>query len=251
MRHLLVQVICAIFFFRSSRWDNLASFCDFSFRIFCVDSVSLEVPFRFKNMRLVHCFTACICFIPTVLVSCAPNNWLLLGKGSHSNTSLYVSPWPSHRYMLPLINHFELHIIEATTYTHRPLPSVPEIQAFIRDFAQNLENAYPPPALSPREAGQWFIDTESFTRWQIKTNLPLFITSKAPISIVLAALAKLTLEVARHGPPASVQGLIVGRKTGSSRPYPYNGIVLTIDPLVKHQLGREAVDGNAISASTS
>ena len=201
-------------------------------------------------MRLVYCFTACIYFISTVPVSCAPHNWLPLGEGSHSNTSLYMSPWPGHLYVLPLFNGFELHIIEAEPYIQQPLPSVAEFKAFIHDFAENLKNAYPPPELSPREAGEWFIDTNSFTRWQIETYLPRFISSKAPISIVLAAFAKLSIEVSRHGPPASVRGLIIGMKAGWWKPFPYNAIKLQIDPLAKHQVKREAVDGNAISAST-
>ena len=201
-------------------------------------------------MRLVHCVTACIYSMSTTLVSCAPNNWLLLGKGSPLNTSLYVSPWPSHLYVLPLFNHFELHIIEAKPYVQRPLPSVSEFQAFIYDFAQKLENAYPPPALSPKEAGEWLIDIDSYTRWQIETYLPRFISSRAPVNIVLAAFAQLTLEVARHGPPASVRGLIIGLQPGSWKTYPYNAIILSIDPLAKPQVAQEAADGSAISAST-
>lgn len=168
----------------------------------------------------------------------------------HPNSNLTISPWPEFPYALPLTDGFSLNVYSGTPYTQRPLPGIAELQGFIRDFAQNLEQAYPPPALAPREAGQTSYDTDSYTKWHVEENLIHFISSKAPTKIVLAALAQLAREVARHGPPAEVRALIVGRKTpGSGREYPYNALTLSIDPLGSKD-GEDGPPRIAVSADT-
>ena len=160
----------------------------------------------------------------------------------HTNSNLTVSPWPENPYAIPLIDGFSLNVYSVTPYTQRPLPGISELQGFIQDFAENLEQAYPPPALAPKEAGQTSYSTDSFTKWQIREYLLRFTSSKAP--------AQLAREVARHGPPADVKALITGRKTaGSERSYPFNCLTLNVSPLAVND--KEDVPSRiAVSADT-
>lgn len=160
-----------------------------------------------------------------------------------------MSPWPTHSYKLPLNRNFKLVILTAQPYTKRPSPNVLPIQNFIHDFSDNLEHAYPPPALSPKEAGQSYYDTGSFTKWGITERLVPMISKTAPSAAVIAALVQIAREVAKHGPPAVVDAQIVG-PSGPMKDWPYNSIKLLITPLGKGLVGN-VVNATSNLASTS
>lgn len=197
------------------------------------------------SMRLISSCVVISLLLITYLVYCAPSDRPSLdeqGLEQRSasqtstsppvNNSLSTSSWPDRPYALPLTDDFDLNIITASSYTRRPLPAITIIQDFIRDFSENLEHACPPPALAPKEAGQSLYDTESFTRWHIVEYVLPITSQKAPTVIVLAALAQLYKEVARHGPPADARALILGRKKpGLKKNSPFNSLVLAISPL--------------------
>ena len=154
-----------------------------------------------------------------------------LGSLARSNASL-SSRWPREQYSLRLNDDFQLNIYPAKPYAQDPLPRVALLKDFIRDFADNLREAYPPPELAPLKAGQFYYDTESYTKWQIEEIVLPITSSKAPTTIVLEALKQLSLEVAKHGPPAEFKSLIAGRKKpGAGRNYPFNALKFFVEPL--------------------
>jgi len=166
-----------------------------------------------------------------------------------STINMTMSPWPTKFYALSLGDNFKLVILTASSYVKRPLPKIAPIQDFIRDFADNLEHAYPPPALAPREAGQSHYDTDSFTRWSIREWVIPMISTMAPSRIIVAALMQIAREVAKHGPPALVEAVVVGPR-GSKKECSFNSLSLTITPLGKGSVGN-VVDATSEFASTS
>ncbi len=166
-----------------------------------------------------------------------------------STTNITMSPWPTQFYALPLGENFKLVILSAYSYVKRPSPNISPIQEFIRDFADNLEHAYPPPALAPKEAGQSYYDTDSFTKWHmIEWVIPILGTA-APSKIVIAALVQIAREVAKHGSPALVDAIIVGPR-GSKEECGFNSLKLLITPLGKGLVG-DVVNATSGFASTA
>ena len=220
---------------------------------------------RVQRMKPFVSHTASGLLLSVCIAACAPRTWspvdeFRISAGPSAkprsiappNTNLSMSPWPDSPYGVPLTDDFDLDVYAATSYTQRPLPALLSIQDFIRDFADNLERAFPPPAFAPKKAGQSLYDTESFTKWQIAEYLLPVTSWKAPTNVVVAALAQLSVEVARHGPPAEVRAIIVGRKRpGAKKNSPFNGLGLRIDPLGPSQLGRKKADGDGFSAISS
>jgi len=166
-----------------------------------------------------------------------------------STTNLTMSHWPTQFYALPLGDNFKLVIFSAYSYVKRPLPKISPIQDFIRDFSDNLEHAYPPPALAPKEAGQSYYDTDSFTRWDIREWVIPILSTKAPSKIVIAALVQIAREVAKHGSPALVDAIIVGPR-GSKEECGFNSLKLLITPLGKGLVG-DVVNATSGFASTA
>lgn len=164
-------------------------------------------------------------------------------------TNLTMSPWPTKLYALDLGDNYQLVIIDARPYVKRPLPNIPPIQGFFRDFATNLERAYPPPALAPREAGQSYYDTDSFTRWDVAEWVIPLLCMTAPSRYIIAALVQLEREVARHGSPALLDAGIFGPH-GSKPQAGFNSIKFSITPLQKDPAGN-VVDAISGFASTS
>ncbi|KAL8829602.1 MAG: hypothetical protein Q9191_001929, partial [Dirinaria sp. TL-2023a] len=148
-----------------------------------------------------------------------------------SNASL-SSRWPVNQYSLRLSDDFQLIIYPTKPYTQQPLPAVAPLKDFIRDFASNVKQAYPPPALAPRKAGQSCYDAESSTKWIIEELVLPITSSRAPTAIVLEGLKQFSLQVAQHGPPAESSSLIVGRKKpGARKNYPFNALKFFIESL--------------------
>ena len=166
-----------------------------------------------------------------------------------STTNLSMSPWPTKYYALPLGDNYKLVITLARPYVKRPLPHVSTIQNFFRDFAINLEHAYPPPALAPKEAGQSYYDTDSFTRWDIRESVIPLVSTTAPSKYIIAALLEIEHQVSRHGPPAFVEALLVGPR-GSKSEVGFNSIAFSMTPLERNLAGN-VVDATSGFASTS
>ena len=214
----------------------------------------------------MKCFlfhTAIGLFLSANLVSCAPGalqprdeRWTTrkAPHGSHSlphsNTNLTISPWPNDHYFLPLINDYKLNIYSATPYSRRPPPRVLLLQEFIRDFADNIEHAYPPPALAPIRGGQRYYDMDSFTKWRIEEAVLPIMGTSASTELVMLALAQISLQVASHGPPAELNTLIVGQKK-PGKYYPMNSIYLSVHPLGEGEMRGTAVSRTGGFVSTS
>ncbi|KAL8736882.1 MAG: hypothetical protein Q9181_002248 [Wetmoreana brouardii] len=185
--------------------------------------------------------------------SIAPDVSLESHASPPSNTNHTLSlAWPRHSYTLTLVDGYFLVVYTVTPYIRLPLPLVSSLRAFIHSFADNLENAYPPPALAPKRAGQSEYDVrESFTEWQIKESLPLPATA-APAKVVIAALLKLSLEVKKFGPPADLNAIIFGGgKTVFKMEKPSNMVTLEITPIRKGEGEGAAVDDTPAVVNTS
>lgn len=159
------------------------------------------------------------------------------------NTTLTQSPWPSGPYEIRFSSDWFLGII-ALPYISReglPPPTVPSIQNLLFEFADDIEAAYPPPALAPPRASKNSYDLGSCTKYTVSLTKFAILSSLAPSEIVAKALSKLAIEVRRHGPPKVLTAVIETSTTGRMiwKRKRWNVLVLEIEPLGS---GRSAED---------
>lgn len=208
-----------------------------------------------RDIGLLLSLSAAIVFCAPLSSKSSDNIWTRRDASIQHRTllpstiNITMSPWPTHRYALPLGGNFKLVILTAKPYSKRPLPNVPRIKDFIRDFSDNLEHAYPPPALTPKEAGQSFYDTDSFTKWEITEWVFPISSIPAPSGVVVGALVQIAREVAKYGPPALVEATILGPH-GTKTARAFNTMRLEIRPLGKGLVGH-VVNATSNLASTS
>ncbi|KAL8869652.1 MAG: hypothetical protein Q9174_004110 [Haloplaca sp. 1 TL-2023] len=124
-------------------------------------------------------------------------------------SNLTLGRYPPLPYGIVLPNNYNLVIYRAENYVRRPLPSVPDIRTFFREFAEDLAEHYPSPAHTPRVAGKEHYDVkESFTRWNLEVDVMPLLAKPAPTEIVVAALLRMAAEVKKFGPPEALSGHI-------------------------------------------
>lgn len=170
----------------------------------------------------------------------------------HSSTNLTYSPWPNHRYVLPLGKDFGVAVFNAEPYNRRPLPDIHLIQEFLDDFAANLDHAYPAPSHAPRRAGQSTYDMTSFTKMEIsEVSIPA-IGRPAPTEIVIAALQQMQREVGKHGPPRLLCMLVFEQPRSKEwLERVCNILTLRISPLGQGAVIGQMVDKSPNFTSTS
>ena len=144
-----------------------------------------------------------------------------------NGTYLGLRAWPRGRYQLALPDKFYLQI-SAARYTHPSPPLSRHLQGFIFEFADNIESEYPPPGLSPQRASQAYYDTDSFTKFGIEERVFGLLASRAPTAILINALTKIAVQIRRHGPPESLDGLIYQTRSGLLPVKCFNLITLEI-----------------------
>ena len=76
---------------------------------------------------------------------------------------------------------------------------MPELQDFVKEFRDNIEQEYPIPGYVPRHARQSTVDIESYTAWTIEINEGLF-GYRLPTEWALLALDELVRQLGSHGP---------------------------------------------------
>ena len=148
----------------------------------------------------------------------------------NDSANLGITPWPATPYTINLPSNF-IFTIHAEPYSHSPAPATASIQRFVYEFSDNLENAYPPPNLSPRRAGSSYYDLYSYTRYDLTSEIVRIIGLRAPSETVGKALSKLAFEIGAHGPPRHLMGLISKGQRGWIPLRQYNVIWLVIRPL--------------------
>lgn len=147
----------------------------------------------------------------------------------HNTTLLSFRPWP-WRYYIPLPYSYGLQLTVRAFAGPDP-PAISLLQHFINDFADNIKSTNPPPGLSPQKAYQDYFDTDSFTKYQIFTDVDGLFASRAPSWILINALSKLVVELRRHGPPGQLSGLIIQSRKGRLPPRLFNSISFDIMPI--------------------
>ncbi len=118
------------------------------------------------------------------------------------NQNLTFSPWPPRPYQVTLNARFarpDLVIISVEPFYGTRSVSVPGLQDFLREFADNLERNYPIPGKVPRFARQSFPDIESYTIWRMDFNEGLM-GNRLPTEWALLALDEIGRQLGRFGP---------------------------------------------------
>ncbi|KAL8991496.1 MAG: hypothetical protein Q9169_007856, partial [Polycauliona sp. 2 TL-2023] len=163
-----------------------------------------------------------------------------------SETILAFKPWPRSAYAVPLSSSWYLSIQASPYISHEglPPPTISSIQAFILRFANDIQAAYPPPALSPPEAILTEYDFDSYTEYGIRISKLRMFASLAPSAVVVEAVRKLAAEVRKHGPPTNVDAFIKQERGGMRPARLFNTLKLKIIPLGPDMLDSSA-DGRA------
>lgn len=116
--------------------------------------------------------------------------------------NLTFTPWPGHPFRVGLHSQtgdFELLIGVTNAFDARRPVNVPKLQAFVREFRDNIEREYPIPAYVPRRARQHHFDLDSYTKWNINLDEGLF-GYRLPTEWALLALNELARQLGIHGP---------------------------------------------------
>lgn len=118
--------------------------------------------------------------------------------------NLTYIPWPQAPYYVPLHVHgpfLDQYLVIGKVWkihTSPPINSL-ELQRFVQNFANNINEHDPVPGLVPPYASQSTIDVVSYTKWSIWLfQAPT--TARVPTALVLAALHELGLQLHSHGP---------------------------------------------------
>lgn len=168
-----------------------------------------------------------------VLPAVAQNNAILTTRGNASPEPIIkvgLSPWPDYQYDIPLSSDYVL-LVSGAPYYQAPKPPIPSIRRFIYEFMNDIEDAYPPPGLSPRRATLKHYDGIRFTVYRISEEvLPIF-TSFAPSAILLEALNVLAGEIRNHGTPRTIIASITKNRGRFLPRELFNLIQLDIAPL--------------------
>ena len=158
--------------------------------------------------------------------------------------------WPRGGYRLALPDKFYLQI-SAARYTHPSPPLSRHLRGFIFEFADNIESEYPPPGLSPQRASQAYYDIDSFTKFRIQERVLGLLASRAPTAILIDALAKIAMQIRRHGPPESLNGLIYQTRSGLLPAKSFNLITLEILQFQSNGTATNSLDRSIDSSRAS
>ena len=107
--------------------------------------------------------------------------------------------WPSNDY------HLGIEFVSPEIFRREPIDLTDFLQ-FLDDFANNVAEQYPPPAVVPRRVGSTSIDGKTFTRWTIDSRRAI-VGRAVPSEIFLLCLQELDILIRRHG-PASIGATI-------------------------------------------
>ncbi|KAL9098100.1 MAG: hypothetical protein Q9163_006174, partial [Psora crenata] len=124
-------------------------------------------------------------------------------------------------YVIELSSGYNMNIKFLHGYRGPPPIESKELLDFIRQFANNLKDEYPPPGFAPHYAIQKHFDPTLYTKWTLEFRQGI---QRLPISVLLDALAELVTEYRRYG-PATVLALI---QQESFRPDKFSFLELAI-----------------------
>ena len=158
--------------------------------------------------------------------------------------NLKYIPWPQAPYYVPLHVHgpfLDQYLAIGKVWkihTSPPINSL-ELQRFVLDFANNINEHDPVPGLVPPYASQSTIDVVSYTKWTIRFyQAPTM--GRVPIVLVLAALHQLGLQLYSHG-PAQMVWCITDMEAGWI-PWAYGE--LRLEPIMGSIANRSSLNGN-------
>ena len=159
-----------------------------------------------------------------------------------TSTNLTFSPWPSPPFSISWpSNDYHLGIeIVSPEFPRREPIDLTDLLHFIDDFANNVAEQYPPPAVVPRRVSSTTIDGKTFTRWTIDSQRTL-LGRAVPSQIFLLCLDELNILLRRHG-PASIETAIYK----GNRPFFYSAtLFLAIENLADNSLNIFSLGGNS------
>lgn len=158
------------------------------------------------------------------------------------NLTVKYAPWPKdYDFLLlgPDITHYNarFYIISAWRVVTFPAIKLPELQLFVRDFANNLEQKYPVPGFIPHLAKQSSIDVVSYTKWYIDVQQGM-LHGRMPTELILAALDLMVSLLDRHG-PSTINWVIIADSQITPWAYGTLSIKLIVEASSKKSLPSE------------
>lgn len=158
-----------------------------------------------------------------------------------TSTNLTFTPWPSLPFSIswPSQNYsLGVNIVSPWTSQLEPI-DLDDLMQFIDIFANNLEQKYPPPDLTPRRVGSTYLDGKTLTRWTIDfQRTPL--GRAVPTENLLLCLQELNILLRRHG-PASIVAVIY---RGTWQLFYTASLRLAIDSLAGNSLNISSLSEN-------
>lgn len=203
----------------------------------CAKTMSMKLPLLIAISALMISGSAAL-RIPS-----PPSHLFPLDLVNDTNTSLQApghfpnltfTPWPAPPFEIELHSHtgdFELIVGVTNTFDGRRPFSVPRLQAFVREFSDNIEREYPIPSYVPRRAKQHHIDLDSYTKWNINIDQGFF-DYRLPTEWALVALNELARQLGVHGP-----GDIVFNFSEGDKSYGWGYLIIS-------DFGRRSVDAS-------
>lgn len=151
----------------------------------------------------------------------------LEAPGTLINLTVKYVRWPKdYSFLLvgPDISHYNarFYIISASQVFALPAIKLSELQRFVRDFADSLEQGYPVPGFIPYLAKQSSIDLVTYTKWYIDLHQGK-LRARMPTEVILAALDLMVSLLDRHG-PSTIDWAI--RAGGELTPWAYGRLSL-------------------------
>ena len=176
---------------------------------------------------------------PLPLVTINSTNISLQASTQH-RSNLTFSSWPAQPYQVPLYFSWgipDFVILYARSNRESRTVRIQELQEFLEEFRDNIEEKSPIPGYVPRQARQSHIDIVHYTKWTIELNEGLF-GYRLPTEVGVLALNELVTQLGLHG-PAQVFFSIKERR--STYTYGY----LTIEELGGRPLTASSTNGGS------
>ena len=150
---------------------------------------------------------------PVNVTSISTPQTAVIPSANLMSTNLTISPWPPQPFFVTWRGQnytIDIEHVFPWTSTQEPIDLEDLIQ-FVSEFAGNLQQHYPPPALAPPNVGSTYIDGKTFTRWTIDVQKAI-LAKGVPVEVLLLWLGDLEILLRRHGPASLMAVIYRGRR---------------------------------------
>lgn len=171
----------------------------------------------------------------TLQIAVTPNTDL-------TSTNLTFVPWPSPPFNISWPSndyHLGIEFVSPELFRREQI-DLADFLNFLDDFANNVAEQFPPPAVVPRRVGSTSIDGKTFTRWTIDSQRAI-VGRAVPSEIFLLCLKELDILLRRHG-PASIGATIY---KGNRHFFYSASLILSIANLAGNSLNISSLSENS------